>query len=100
MQPAQSRMRPFRIGRPPVAAKRSDRNNNTRSHFLMLYDVNIDGKNHRLELNRAEGRWSCRLDGRELEVNPVLVRPDVLSLRIGNSAYEVKSEHLAGDLYV
>jgi biotin carboxyl carrier protein len=65
----------------------------------MLYDVTIDGKNYRLDLNRAEGRWSCRIDGRNLEVDAVLVRPDVLSLRIGNSAYEVKSERLAGDLH-
>jgi biotin carboxyl carrier protein len=54
----------------------------------------------KLELNHAEGRWSCRIDGRELEVDAVLVWPEVLSLRIGNSAYEVKSEKLAGDSYV
>jgi biotin carboxyl carrier protein len=66
----------------------------------MLYDITIDGKKYKLELTHAEGRWSCRLDGRELEVDPVLVRPNVLSLRIGNSAYEVKSEHLAGDLHL
>ncbi len=66
----------------------------------MLYDVNIDGKNYRLELNRAERRWSCRLDGREVEVDAVLARPDVLSLRIGNMAYEVKSERVASDLHL
>jgi biotin carboxyl carrier protein len=66
----------------------------------MLYDVTIDGKNYRLELNHAEGRWSCRLDGREVEVDAVLARPDVLSLRIGNSAYEIKSERVANDLHM
>jgi biotin carboxyl carrier protein len=64
----------------------------------MLYDVTIDGKNYRLELNRVEGHWSVRLDGRELDVDAVLVRPDVLSLRIGNSGYEVKSERQANEL--
>jgi biotin carboxyl carrier protein len=70
--------------------------------FLMLYDVTIDGKNYRLDLDldRADGRWSCRLDGRELEVDAVLARPDVLSLRIGNSAYEIKSERVANDLHL
>jgi len=63
----------------------------------MLYDITIDGKSYRLELERAEGRWSCRLDGREVVVDAVLVRPDVLSLRIGDLAYEIKSEHVAGD---
>jgi len=66
----------------------------------MLYDVTIDGKNYRLDLNRAGGRWSCRLDGHDLEVDAVLVRPDVLSLRIGHLAYEVKSERVANDLYL
>jgi len=66
----------------------------------MLYDVTINGKNYRLELNRADGHWSCRLDGRDAAVDAVLVRPDVLSLRIGNGAYEVKSERVAGDLHL
>ena len=66
----------------------------------MLYDVTIDGKRFRLDLNRADGRWSCRLDGREIEVDAVLARPDVLSLRIGNNAYEIKSERVANDLHL
>jgi biotin carboxyl carrier protein len=66
----------------------------------MLYDVTINGKNYRLELNRADGRWSCRLEGRDLEVDAVLARPDVLSLRVGNMAYEVKSERVANELHV
>jgi biotin carboxyl carrier protein len=66
----------------------------------MLYDVTIDGKNYRLDLNHAEGRWSCRLDGRELEVDAVLPRPGVLSLRIGNMAYEIKSEYEANELHL
>src|ERR1700691_3313931 len=66
----------------------------------MLYDVTIDGKNYRLDLNRAEGRGSCLLDGSDVEVYAVLARPDVLSLRIGNMAYEVKSERVANDLHL
>jgi len=66
----------------------------------MIYDVAINGKSHRLELNRTDGRWSCRLDGREVEVDAVLARPDVLSLRMGNEAFEVKCERVGGDLHV
>jgi biotin carboxyl carrier protein len=66
----------------------------------MLYDVTIDGKNYRLDLNRAEGRWFCRLNGQELEVDALLTRKDVLSLRIGNLAYEIKSERVARDLHL
>jgi biotin carboxyl carrier protein len=66
----------------------------------MTYDVVIDGKNYRLELNQAEGRWSCRLNGREIEVDAVLARPDVISLRIGNKAYEVKCERVGGEMHI
>jgi len=66
----------------------------------MTYDVTIDGKNYRLELDRAEGRWSCRLDGRVVEIDAVLARPDVLSLRVGDKAYEFKSERVAGVLQI
>jgi biotin carboxyl carrier protein len=66
----------------------------------MLYDITIDGKKYRLDLNRADGRWSCRLDGREFEIDAILTRPDVLSLRIGDRAYEVKSERVSNDLHL
>ena len=66
----------------------------------MTYDVVINGKNYRLEVNQAEGRWSCRLDGREIEVDAVLARPDVISLRIGNKAYEIKCERVGGEMHL
>jgi len=66
----------------------------------MTYDVSIDGNRYLLELERADGRWLCRLDGRAIEVDAVLARPDVISLRIGNKAYEVKCERVAGDLHL
>lgn len=69
------------------------------SKFLMLYEVTIDGKTYRLDLACEGGRWTCRLDGRALAVDAVLVRPDVLSLRVGNLAYEVKCEREANDLH-
>jgi acetyl/propionyl-CoA carboxylase alpha subunit len=63
----------------------------------MLYDITIDGKHHRLDLSRADGRWSCCVDGRNVEVDAVLARPDVLAVRVGNVAYEIKSERVAND---
>ena len=66
----------------------------------MTYDVAIDGKHYRLDLEQREGRWSCRLDGRDIEVDAVLARPNVLSLRIGNQAYEVKCERVGSDQHV
>jgi biotin carboxyl carrier protein len=66
----------------------------------MTYDVIINGENYRLELSREDNRWSCRVDGRTVEVDAVQVRSDVLSLRIGNLAYEVKCERVAGEIYL
>jgi biotin carboxyl carrier protein len=66
----------------------------------MTYDVVVDSKSYRLDLTQVEGRWSCRLDGREIEVDAVLARPDVLSLRIGNNAYEVKCERVANEIHI
>lgn len=66
----------------------------------MVYDVNIDGKNYRLELERAESGWRCRVDGREMQIDAVLTRRDVLSLLIAGKAYEIKREWTATDLHL
>jgi biotin carboxyl carrier protein len=66
----------------------------------MTYEISIDGKNYRLELSQTEGRWTCRLDGREIEVDAVLARPDVISLRLRNKAYEVKCERVGSGLHL
>jgi biotin carboxyl carrier protein len=66
----------------------------------MVYEVTIDGKNYRLELERAEAGWRCRLDGREVQVDAVLARRDVLSVLTGGKAYEIKREQSATDMHV
>lgn len=66
----------------------------------MTYEIAIDGKSYRLDLSQAEGQWSCRVDGREIEVDAVLARPNVLSLRLGNKAYEVKCERVGSDTHI
>lgn len=66
----------------------------------MNYDIILDGNHYRLELNQNERGWQCRFDGREIEIDAVLARPDVLSLRIGNRSYEVKCERSAGDVHL
>ena len=66
----------------------------------MTYDIAIDDKTYRLDLQQAEGRWSCRVDGRDVEIDAVLARPNVLSLRIGNKAYEVKCERVGPDVHI
>lgn len=66
----------------------------------MIYEVTIDDKNYRLELERADNTWRCRLDGREIQMDAVLARRDVLSIVIDGKAYEVKRERTATDLHL
>lgn len=66
----------------------------------MLYDVTTDGKDYRLELERSDGRWRCRLDGQEIQMDAVLARHDVLSILIGGKAYEIKRERTATDMHL
>ena len=66
----------------------------------MLYHITIDGKTYRLELSRGDGRWQCRLDGREVQLDAVLTGRNVLSVLIDSKAYESKREITATDTHV
>jgi biotin carboxyl carrier protein len=66
----------------------------------MLYNVTIDGKNYRLDLQRADARWLCCLDGRQVQMDAVLARRDVLSVLIEGKAYEIKRERTATDMHL
>ena len=66
----------------------------------MVYDVTIDGKDFRLELERAETGWQCRLNGHNVEIDAVLARRDVLSILIDGKAYEIKREHTPTDTHL
>jgi biotin carboxyl carrier protein len=66
----------------------------------MVYDVSVGGKPHRLELEKVDTGWKCRLDGKEIRVDAVLPRRDVLSLIVDGQAFEVKREQTPTDLHM
>jgi biotin carboxyl carrier protein len=66
----------------------------------MLLVVTIDGKPYRVELTHAENGWACRLDSKDVKVNAVLVRPDVLSLIVNGCVFDIRREVVAGGLQV
>jgi biotin carboxyl carrier protein len=66
----------------------------------MTYEVSIDGKTHRLDLERTDTAWQCKLDGREIRLDAVLARRDVLSILVDGKAYEVKRERSATDMHL
>lgn len=66
----------------------------------MVYEITVDGKPHRLELEKADGFWHCRFDERQFKVDAVIPRRDVLSLLIDGHSYEIKREQTATDLHL
>ena len=66
----------------------------------MTYEITIDGKEYRLELNKVDARWQCTLDGEAIEVDAVIARPNVMSIIIGGIAYEIKRERTASDMHL
>src|ERR1017187_10215144 len=67
----------------------------------MTYDVVVDGKTQQVELTRGEKLWLCKVDGQPIEVDVALTARDVLSLLVGNKAYEIKRERsLQGELHM
>jgi len=66
----------------------------------MVFNVTIDGKDYRVELERVEATWRCRLDGRAIQVDALLARRDVLSVLIDAQAYEIKREHTPTDTHL
>ena len=67
---------------------------------LMIYHVTIDGTEYRLDLERADGRWRCLLDGREIQMDAVLVQPDVLSILIEGKVCDVRRERIETGLRI
>ena len=67
----------------------------------MTYEVVIDGKMHRVELNRGRnGTLECRLDGQMLNLDAVPAGRDVLSIVVDGRAWEVKRERVGGDMHL
>jgi biotin carboxyl carrier protein len=67
----------------------------------MIYEVIVgEGKPHRLELEKADAGWTCRLDGKLIAIDALIPRRDVLSLIIEGRSYEIKREQSAADLHL
>ncbi len=66
----------------------------------MVYEVVVEGKSHRLQLEKAAGEWLCHLDGQPVHIDAVIPRRDVLSLIVDGRAYEIKREQAVTDLHM
>ena len=66
----------------------------------MVYDVMVNGTRHRLELGQSDRGWTCRFDGKAVNIDPLIPRRDVLSLLLDGRSYEIKREQTASDLHM
>jgi biotin carboxyl carrier protein len=66
----------------------------------MTYDVVIEGKSYRLELEREGDTYRGQLDGTPVRLDAILARPDVISLIVDGKSYEVKRELTPRDLHL
>jgi biotin carboxyl carrier protein len=58
----------------------------------MRYDVGLDGRIYRLELQKKDAVWECRLDGREVLVQAAQASAGALSILIDGRSFEVKHD--------
>lgn len=58
----------------------------------MRYDVGLGGRIYRLELQKKDAGWECRLDGKEISVQAVRVGEGALSILIDGKSFEVRHE--------
>jgi biotin carboxyl carrier protein len=86
------------MGHPLESVATSDEGR--RIEILMVYDVTIDGTERRVELELAAGAWRCLLDGCEVQLDAVLVQPDVLSILIAGRRYQIRREQSEADLRI
>jgi biotin carboxyl carrier protein len=56
------------------------------------YDISINGKARRVELERAQGGWLCRMDGREFRINAEQIDETTLSLLIDGESHEIRRQ--------
>ena len=56
----------------------------------MTYEVTVEGKPYRVELNRVDGRRECKLNGKPVEVDAQITASDVLSLLLEGRSFEIK----------
>ncbi len=66
----------------------------------MILDVTINQNSYRVDLQRGESGWQCRLDELEVRIDAIRVQPNILSIIIDGASYEVKREREAGQEFL
>jgi biotin carboxyl carrier protein len=56
------------------------------------YSISIDGTAYDVEISEAEGRWHCRLNGRDIDIDFIQLNAGTASILIGSKSYEVRRD--------
>lgn len=59
----------------------------------MIYDVTVAGATQRVELERRESGWLCKLNGREFPLDVISTGEGIFSILINGKSYEIKQEN-------
>jgi len=58
----------------------------------MIYQVTLNGVQHRVEISQREGALTITVDGKEVRPDVANPEPDVLSIVLGGKSYEIKRQ--------
>jgi len=58
----------------------------------MIYQVALEGVQHRVEISQREGVLTITVDGKEVRPDVANPEPDVLSIVLGGKSYEIKRQ--------
>ena len=58
----------------------------------MKRDVRIDGKDHRVEAERRDGRWEFRIDGKSVDADVAEIAPGVYSILLAGKSLVARIE--------
>ena len=66
----------------------------------MIYEVKVADRVHRVELEKTEGGWRCKVDGQETPLDAVSTQDGVLSILLDGKSYEIKQENTGTDFNI
>jgi biotin carboxyl carrier protein len=66
----------------------------------MIYEVKVADKIYRVELQKIESGWRCKIDGNEILLDAVSTQDGVLSILLDGKSYEVKQETTGTDFNI
>ncbi len=64
----------------------------------MTYEIKIEGRQITVELRRSDvdpNRWTCRLHGKEFQIDALQVEPGILSILIHGRSHEARRDGTA-----